>query len=489
MGRKSNDSDKLLTIQVPFGPASIIDHGNGMIEVPKECLIDVKIIFDFTEEKPSFGFNDEWWHVDTDTGIVHVQFHEAERKRYIELMDKKIAGEELNHEEASELESLEVMLNVLPQTAASKAVLKYAELYKAFQEKSDEEVKDKDPDKKTYRTKNRAGDVAEIPEHLPIITNHIYQNAMTYNDDDKAYLQPLTSADGLVFEKGMLFFEGFPATGATLQHRYTKDNIESFNLPMLKVFYAIILNRFRETWNEDKSVEEIFTIYYPDLAKKIGKSANISQNDVDSMINTIMSFQNIMGIVDRGKRGSDILPVLVFMGTDVENNTIRFASPYMVRVIKDVYNASIRKSKQNLPLLNKDGSPKLAPSHTYIPNLKLGKERNQKAVEIVCIVVATIEQAGSHGTPHISARTIIERNQLLKQSIENTANASNQNKMLQRAFNKAWELLRTHTDIMERYKNIQLPDPKAKDFKAKYIPTMSNLDMVFEFPHEGKIKD
>ena len=102
--------------------------------------------------------------------------------------------------------------------------------------------------------------------------------------------------------------------------------------------------------------------------------------------------------------------------------------------------------------------------------------------------MTTIEQAGNH-VPHISARTIVERNQLLKQSIDNTASASNKNKYLERAFSRAWQLLRTHTDILERYKNIQLPDPKDKDFKLKYIPTMSTLDMVFEFPHEGKIKE
>ena len=30
---------------------------------------------------------------------------------------------------------------------------------------------------------------------------------------------------------------------------------------------------------------------------------------------------------------------------------------------------------------------------------------------------------------------------------------------------------------------------QEKEFQSKWIPTMSNLDMVFEFPHEGKIKD
>ena len=338
-----------------------------------------------------------------------------------------------------------------------------------------------------YNTKETMETITSIPDKMPIITNKEYQNAMTYNDNDKAYLQPLTDLKGLHYKDGILFFEGFPATKAVLENKFTKDNIKNFNLPILKAFYAIILNRFAETWKEDKTVEEIFVIYYPDLERKLGKNYNIAENDVKSLINSIYRFQNIMGIVDRGTRGSDILPVLVFLGTDIETNTIRFASPYMVRVIRDIYKASVRSTRRPLGA-SVEKKHLLLPSHTYLPDMRLGKERNQKAVEIVCIVVAMIEQTGNKGIPHISAKTIVNRNPLLLQSINNETNASNKNKFLSRAFIKAWELLKTHTDIAKKYKNIQLPDPTAKDFKTKWIPTMGTLDMVFKFPHDGKVK-
>lgn len=417
--------------------------------------------------------DNNWWYID-DNKIVHIYYNEMDRK--------------FTAQENTELEDLSVLISVLPKGAGTRAYNTDQTILDAVIEIENNEDKNEKEPTKAYRTKAKAGDVAAVPDKMPLITNPTYQNAITYNEDDKAYLQPLTSADGLVFADGMLYFEGLPATSARLSDLYTKDNIEEFNLPMLRVFYAIILNKFKETWNEDKSVDDVVKFYIPDLAKQLGKDYKLSQSDVDSIINTILSFQNIMGIVDRGKRGNDILPVLVFLGNDTETNTIKFASPYMVRVIQEVYKASIRKSKTGLALTNKDGSPKLLPSHTYIPNLKLGKERNQKAVEIVCIVMTTIEQAGNH-IPHISAKTIVQRNQLLRQSIDNTASASNKNKYLERSFSRAWQLLRSHTDILKRYKKIQLPDPKDKDFKKKYIPTMSTLDMVFEFPHEGKLKD
>ena len=149
-----------------------------------------------------------------------------------------------------------------------------------------------------YNIKETKGATATIPNKMPIITNKEYQNAITYNDNDKAYLQPLTDLKGLNYKDGILFFEGFPATKAVLENKFTKDSIKNFNLPILKAFYAIILNRFAETWKEDKTVEEIFVIYYPDLERKLGKNYNIAKNDVKSLINSIYRFQNIMGIVD-----------------------------------------------------------------------------------------------------------------------------------------------------------------------------------------------
>lgn len=324
-----------------------------------------------------------------------------------------------------------------------------------------------------------------IPATIPTITIKSFQNAMTLNLDDKAYLQPLSSLDNLVFENGILYFDGLPATAAKLSNRYTKEGIDNINLPILRMFYAIIMERFFKTWKEDGSIDEVISIYYPDLAKRMGKSSNISKLDIENFITTITSFQNIMGIVDKGTRGNDILPVLVFMGNDVDKNIIRFSSPYMVRVIQDIYKASIRKSKVDLPMTDKQGNVLTLPSHSYLIKSSITKEKNKKAVEIVFIVVTLIEQAGNN-VPHIKASTIIERNTQLKESLAASKSTSDKNKKLSRAFSKAWELLRTQTELLTTYKNISLPDPKASDF-CKYIPTTSTLDTVYSFPHEGKL--
>ena len=110
------------------------------------------------------------------------------------------------------------------------------------------------------------------------------------------------------------------------------------------------------------------------------------------------------------------------------------------------------------------------------------KERNKAAVENVRIIVQVIEQAGSIGTPHIKASTIVERNEVQKSRL---LKDTHPNRLLARVFKKTWELLRDQTTLLETYDEIKLPDPND----VKNIPTPGNLnEIVFSFPHKGKGK-
>ena len=76
---------------------------------------------------------------------------------------------------------------------------------------------------------------------------------------------------------------------------------------------------------------------------------------------------------------------------------------------------------------------------------------------------------------------MIERNALLAKQLENNRQKT---QVLQRAFKKTFELLRTHTRLQEKYLNIKLPEhpqdtPTVKDYKTK----------ILTFKHEGLNKD
>lgn len=90
-------------------------------------------------------------------------------------------------------------------------------------------------------------------------------------------------------------------------------------------------------------------------------------------------------------------------------------------------------------------------SHSYLIKSSIVKERNKRAVEIVMVVVTTIEQSGKN-TPHLKANTIIDRIPQLKKTYNDTP-VKHKNRVLARAFKKAWELLETQTNLR---KNIQI---------------------------------
>lgn len=437
----------------------------------------VDVILDFTDFNPPYWLRSDkdtgeghWWYYQTQNNTIHVLIAEDVRKEFVSLMTRKNNDEKLTCEEIKTLEAYAALLNSTPHMGAQQATDTYPDYILGKITNT----------KKTNRTKKKAGEIDEVPTVIPTITNKKYQNAMTLNADSTAYLQPFSSVDNLVYENGQILFRGLPASAATLKEYFTSTGIENFDLPLLRLFYGIILNRFAKTWKEDQSIEGYVTIYYPDLAKKLGKSSNISKSDVQSCIDSIMQFQTIMGIIDNGSKGTEIIPVLVYMGNDTEKNTISFASPYMVKVIKNVFNASIRKNKTGLPQLKKDGNPQLLPAYSYMIKSSISKERNKKAVEIVFVIVSLIEQSGNH-CPHIKAKTIIDRIPILKNSIDNCKTTSDKNKMLKRAFSKAWDILPKHTKLKETYQDIKLPS-------STDVPSMSSLDIVYKFPHNGKTK-
>lgn len=338
---------------------------------------------------------------------------------------------------------------------------------------------------KNYRTKKKAGTASEILNQLPVITNSLYQNALTLSRNSCAYLQPLSDISQLKYENSTLYYKGFPATQAELSPLYTawSESTKKLNFALLRALYGIILNEISDSLSEGKNKNTIITIYYPDFARKIGKSPNIGKSDVEEFVKNIRLFETVIGIIEDPSNGNGIFPVLLFRAYDVAKNTVSFSSPYMERVAQNIYKTSIRRNRNGSAMLKKNGEPQMLPAYSYLIGMDIVKEKNKTAVEIVCIIVALIEQAGDK-VPHIRAKTIVNRIPLLQKSLE-IQTTGNKNNLLKRAFTKAWQLLREKTSLDQIYKNIQLPDPE--DTCA--IPTASSLDMVFNFPHEGKCRN
>lgn len=337
------------------------------------------------------------------------------------------------------------------------------------------------------------GAITKMPDNLALPSIVPYQNAMSVVENPAAHLQPIVQAlaDKLKFEDGVLYFEGMNASGVNLVQYYDKTprGVSELDLPTLRALYSVIFEDIavNTLTNPDEMAAKIkdpqyighsVKIYLNEFLKMLGYAPNSSEAMKNFAIAKIMSFNKVLGLLDVGRRTSSKYPVMLFMGYNAEDGTLSFSSPYINVVIMKTLMASIQTDKQGKPKLKRNGEPFMLPSHTFLVKSSIAKERNKRAAEIVCIVTTLIEQAGDN-IPHIKARTIIDRCPDLKNALENAATSSDKGKILRRAFTKAWELLPKYTLLAETYSNIKFPTA---------IPTASDLNITFEFPHEGKIK-
>lgn len=369
-----------------------------------------------------------------------------------------------------ELRSEETEQDIKDRIASDLTIDEFIQLYE-----------DKQPKKKQYRTKARAtGIIDELPKAIAVPTLKEFQYATSLYQDGNAYLQPLHSTDGLVFRDGKIYFKGNlqAITEAELQNMQTKQGIDNIDLPMIRMFYSIILDQFQTTGKPSA----IIKITIPDLAEYMGKGRNIGKNDIDSIVSKIQQFHNIVGVIHitrNGRPDKNLYPVLNFEGYNAAENTIAFSSPYLNHVMQTVFKVSIRTDKNGKPKLKTNGQPLLKASHSYLINSDITKEKNKNAVENVVIIVQLIEQAGDN-VPRIKASTILERNAQLAEAYQKN---KNKGRLLNKTFKKTWELLRDKTKLAEVYKDITLPNPDD----PQNIPTPTTLKTtIFEFPHKGK---
>lgn len=340
---------------------------------------------------------------------------------------------------------------------------------------------------KKYRTASQADtDRTILPDYLAILTNKNYQNSLSLYQNGNAYLQPIITTRGLRFSNGRMYFDGEieEISEVQLQDLITQEGIESIDLPLLQVFYSIILRKFEQ--NNYRTLNEFITVYVPDLAEAIGLQRNLNEKNLNVLIDKIKGFHNIVGVM-HGKRGEretrSLFPVLNFEGYDSKKNTIAFSSPYMNLIISTVYKIAVTKAKEvhhisaNKP--DESLSVQPLPAYSFMVNASIAKAKNKIAVENVMIIVKLIEQCGDH-LPHISATTIIERNPQFRARLEHSKNPTTD---LKRIFSQTWEYLHVYTRLEECYEGLKFPDPNDK----AYLPTATTLSqMVFKFPHHGK---
>lgn len=463
MERDSELLNKKKTVQI-----SVIDKDG------KEHPIDVETEMVPVNHEISYKTENEWWSKDPETGKVYAPIPEHYALHFQELQARKESGPPLTEDENRIYEALKVVLQELPVFAADNA-------YNTQPDASSLESVEHETKKRTNRTRKKDYVDPSLTKHISLIIDQEYESGLSLRKSGNAYLKPLVSTDGLNYnpDTGKLSFAGLPASEATLEeiNRGKVVEIGEFDLPLLKLFYSIILSDFRESFSTNHEVNESFAIYLPDLAELMGKGRNISAEDTILLRNKVGAFQTLYGVIrdpKYPKRIGSALPLLVSLGYDDTTNTIRFSSPYMLRLIQTLYDVTVRRSKLRLKKMN-EPEKFLISEHADIINTSITKERNKRSVEIVFAIVTMIEQSKDENV-FISVQEIFDRSPQLADALKNTIRTSNKNTLLKRAFSKAYELLEKQTTLKERYPNMVF----SEEFLG--IPTVSTLkDMQLHF--------
>lgn len=341
------------------------------------------------------------------------------------------------------------------------------------------------------RSRIRAGETAEIVNRIATITDRDYCHALTPKQDKLAFLLPIgpEMAETLTFVDGKLNMGEYKLS---LSH-YSKEQLAVLDFTTLQVLYSVILqqleNELEKTGNpaevlailKNPSCRYTVTLYLPDYLRMIGAKPNQDEAHVMAAIRKLQSYSNLIGIhtTHKGNRTYDNQYAVMQWDSYIEEtNTITFGSPYLTHIARQILHKNLRTDKANKVKTTKSGRPISEASHSYMLSTLLASERNKRAVEILTYIDRLIETAGTVGVAHAKVSTIISECPELEYALERCS-SKDKNILLKRAFSKAWALMRDrkYSDLCERYKDLQIPD---------MVPTVRDLNMTLEFPHNGK---
>lgn len=227
---------------------------------------------------------------------------------------------------------------------------------------------------KDRRTRNKAGETATPVKKMAIITDRDYRHALTPVQDKNAYLMPIDPAlaDTLQFENGILSMGSYKLSLTD----YSPERLAALDFPTLRTLYSVILNTIQDDIAKTGDVSEVLAIledpkheytvslYLPDFLRMIGAKPNLDDNHVMAAILKLQSFNKLIGIhtTQRGGRKYDNqFAVMLWHDYNRETNTIRFSSPYLNYIAKQILHKTIVKDKNGKPKLNKSGHPKWHP--------------------------------------------------------------------------------------------------------------------------------
>lgn len=325
---------------------------------------------------------------------------------------------------------------------------------------------------RTRQAAEAAYHLSRIPKRLALPMPGLLAHSLSFTENQFAYLQTIRPSvmEHISFRDGATYLDYSVADYVRLHLFYENDPkaISNIDTILLRALYSTVLEAqiplatsregILEVLLRPDAIDRTFTFYLPDIAQAANQS-HVTDGVRQALLNKFRSYSNVIGVINqfRTSRGGDaFFPVIQSFKYDEATNTISFCSPYLNRLALHNMYASYLPSR--------DGRYAADASHSYLVYSSVMKERNKRAVEIVCALTVTVDQF-KNAAIKIPYRDLIQQCSGLQNALKATGPTAEKNRVLNRAFSRAWELLESDTYLYHQYKILM----------NNTIPTMAGL--------------
>ncbi len=210
-------------------------------------------------------------------------------------------------------------------------------------------------------------------------------------------------------------------------------------------------------------------VYIPSLMNYLSPNSNFNDDKLRDFLKELDKLDRIFGVkrvVFGGKEYPIKSRLLMYGEHDSLTNTIKLTSPYINRLVTDMFRDKSYEYKINgKPVLDGNGNKKYLPTVTTAGHNALLSQRDARAVEIAAYLIGFLKARyarNSVKTINIKASNVVGFCVGLRESLADTDDYDIQRMLLKRTFTDVWKYLREYSDIPQMY-----------DYK-EVIPTVSS---------------
>lgn len=247
---------------------------------------------------------------------------------------------------------------------------------------------------------------------------------------------------------------------------------EPYDLPLLTQIFTAAFAATRE------KTQYTISVYLPDFCANMGIDFN--KGNANDVLAKVETFDKLVGVVD----GGDLLfKVLQVTAWDEKKQLLTLAVPYMLHILNTIAE-EMKGDKTYKKQLARGATPDLIPGYySWLVHADIVNERNKTGAELAYRIIAGLLQRGidkeaedGRTVYRAAFRTLVDDVPRLKARLEQSTTA-NKNNHLRRAFEAAYKILRTKTDIYKYFVDLQIPATP---------PTVTTLDTNLVITHRGR---